>query len=75
MKQERRLKIVKNRHQIIGKISYLNIYDYQTKKQRDYYKIMENKLHSIIASGDNTKIIKYVNGVPEIVNEVYAKNS
>lgn len=72
--REEAVKILKNRHQIIGKISNLRIYGDQTKKQRDYYKIMKNKLDSIIASGDNTKIIKYVNGVPQIVNKDYAKN-
>lgn len=73
--REEAVKILKNRQQIIGKISNLRIYGDQTTKQRDYYKFVKNKLESIIASGDNTKIIKYINGVPQIVNKDYAKNS
>lgn len=54
----------------------VKIFADQTKKQRDYYAIIKKKLDEINATGDNSKMIKFINNKPTIVNKtLYAQKN
>lgn len=67
------VEVLRNRTKI--NIPNLLIFGDQTVQQRDYYKFIKARLNALIAGGDNTKTIKYINSVPTIVPlNRYAKN-
>ncbi|KAG5892737.1 hypothetical protein JTB14_001108 [Gonioctena quinquepunctata] len=66
--------ILKNRKKINDIIPFIRIFADQTTAQREYYRKLKIKLNNIIAEGDNSQIIKYLYGIPKIVNKHDAKN-
>ncbi|KAL3286908.1 hypothetical protein HHI36_001394, partial [Cryptolaemus montrouzieri] len=63
--------VLEKKKEISNKIPALNIFRDQTLKQGNYYKNIQSKLHELIASGDNMKTIRHINGRPTIVEKVY----
>ncbi|VEN42330.1 unnamed protein product [Callosobruchus maculatus] len=47
----------------------IKIYGDQTKAQREYFKKIKAELERIVADGDNTKTIRYINNVPTIASK------
>lgn len=47
----------------------IRIFSDQTKKQKDYYTSVKNKLQELIENGDDSKTIKYINNIPTLVNK------
>lgn len=72
--KEEAMKILKNKQKIIAENPNIRIYSDQTKKQREYYKATKAKLEAIIANGDESKTIKFINNIPTIVKKMQPKN-
>lgn len=49
--------------------AHIKIFGDQTKKQRDYYLYVKNKLQSLIEQGDNSKTIRFINNKPTIISK------
>ncbi|CAG9773588.1 unnamed protein product [Ceutorhynchus assimilis] len=57
--------VLKNRRNLPN----MKMFADQTIKQQKYYKTIKQKLLDIIANGDNSKTIRYINTVPTIVSK------
>lgn len=65
--------VLKNKNNI--KVPSIRIYGDQTQAQRKYFLYIKQQLQEIIASGDDTKTIRYLNNKPTIVDKKDSKHS
>lgn len=61
------LHVLKNKKSI--KVPSVKVFGDQTKKQREYFQNIKEQLNAMIAKGDNSKTIKYINNQPTIVDK------
>ena len=67
------INVLKNKQLI--KIPSVKIFSDQTVAQRQYFQKVKSELQELIAKGDNSKTIKYINNKPTIVNRMVNYNS
>lgn len=67
------INVLKNKQLI--KIPSVKIFSDQTVAQRQYFQKVKIELQELIAKGDHSKTIKYINNKPTIVNRMINNNS
>lgn len=64
---EEAIKVLKGKNN--NAVPGIKIFGDQTKKQKDYYISVKNKLEELKAKGDYSKAIKYINNKPTIISK------